>query len=245
VLLAVVAALLMACTGGGGSGISGALTIFASPSLTDAFNAMIRAFTSSYPGVTFQTVFEPDSVLASRAAAGPAPDLIAAEDPATLVAAGATSTPVHFAQGQIVLAVRTGNPAHVSSLADLTRAGVRVALCQAAQPCGRVTEAVLAAAQVTAPETALREPDVRSALRHVTDGTADAALVYRSDAYAAGSQVIVIEVPFSAAALAQFVAVVPEGAHNPRAARTFLDYLASPAVSTALTQNGFRPVDGS
>jgi len=49
-----------------------------------------------------------------------------------------------------------------------------------------VTAAVLTAAGVAPPATALRVPDVRSALTALSDGTVDAALVYRSDARLAG-----------------------------------------------------------
>jgi molybdate transport system substrate-binding protein len=236
-------ALLAGCGAGGPAPPSGQLTIFASPSLTDVMGELVDAFTGTYPAVRIVTVFEPDSALAQRAAAGPMPDLIAAEDPATLLAAGATGTPVRFAQGQLVLAVRAGAPPAAGGLADLARPGLRVAVCDPVEPCGRVASAVLAAAQVDLGGNALLEPDVRSALRHVTDGTADAALVYRSDARVVETTVLTIEVATSATALAQFVAVVPAGAGNPVVARTFLDYLASPDVAGALTRRGFRAPD--
>ena len=222
---------------------SGELTIVASPSLTDAITGMAHAFTTSYPAVRIVTVFEPDSRIAERVAQTPPPDLIAAEDPATLEAAGVTE-PVHFARGQLVLAVPPDNPLIIRDLSDLTRPEVRVALCDPAEPCGAVTEQVLAAAEVTV-ATPRFEPDVRSALRHVTEGTADAALVYRSDAVAAGEEIRTIEVPESSVALADFVAAVPPAAPNGTMARVFLDYLASEPVREALTRDGFRPVEAA
>lgn len=240
-VLACLAALLVACTGGAPTESSGTVTILASTSLTDALTGMAAAYNQTYPGVTFQTTFLPDSQFAQRATEDPAPDIIAAEDPATLAAAGATGTPVHFARGQLVMAVPTGNPASVSQLADLVRDDVRLALCEPEQPCGRLAEEVLAAAQLTVPAGALREADVRTVLSRVTDGTADAALVYRSDARAAGEAVATIETPFASAALADFVAVIADGAPSPHTAQGFLDYLGSPAVRDALIRDGFRP----
>lgn len=236
-------AALAGCSGGGPPIPSGELTIVASPSLTDAITGMAHAFTTGYPAVRIVTVFEPDSRIAERAAQTPPPDLIAAEDPATLESAGVTEF-VHFARGQLVLAVPTDNPLTIRGLADLARPEVRVALCDPAEPCGAVTEQVLAAAEVTVP-TPQFEPDVRSALRHVTEGTADAALVYRSDAVAAGEVVMTIEVPESSVALADFVAAVPPDAPNAAMARVFLDYLASEPVREALTRDGFRPVEAA
>lgn len=232
---------VMGCTGGTGTGTSAALTVLAPPSLTDAVTGMAHAFTTTYPGVRIETVFEPDSRIPERAAQTPAPDLILAEDPATLTAAGVTTQPVHFASGQLVLAVPPGNPAAVLGLADLARPEVQVALCDPQEPCGEIAAEILAAAEVTLPDSALREPDVRSALRHVAEATADAALVYRSDAIAAGEAVMTIEVPQSSVALAQFVAVIPATAPNPSIAQTFLDYLASAPVRDVLVRDGFRP----
>lgn len=234
---------LAGCSGGGRPIPAGELTIVAPPSLTDAITGMAHAFTSTYPAVRIVTVFEPDSRIAERAAQTPPPDLVAAEDPATLQSAGLTEF-VHFARGQLVLAVDPDNPLTIRGLADLARPEVRVALCDPAEPCGAVAEQVLAAAEVTV-ATAQFEPDVRSALRLVTEGSADVALVYRSDAVAAGEEVMTIEVLESSTVLADFVAAVPPDAPNAGVARMFLEYLASSPVSEALTRDGFRPVDAA
>jgi molybdate transport system substrate-binding protein len=232
---------LVGCTGGPAPGPSGVLTVLASPSLTDAISAVANRFTTDNPGVQVQPIFEPDSRIPGRATGSPAPDLIAAEDPATLTAAGVTTELKHVAQGQIVLAVASGNPALITGPADLTRPQLRLAGCDPEEPCGQVTAEVLAAAGVTLPEGALTESDVRSALRRVTDGTADAALVYRSDAVAAGDAVMTIEFPQSGAALADFVATVSTSAPNPGVAQSFLDYLTSDAVRDEFVRAGFRP----
>jgi molybdate transport system substrate-binding protein len=240
---AVMTALLLAlagCSGGPAPGLSGTLTIVASPSLTDAITGMAAAFTGTYPGVRIDTVFAPDSAIA-RGGATPAPDLIAAEDPATVLAGGGSGTPVPFAQGQLVLAVPTEKLGLVRGLEDIARPEVRVALCAASEPCGEVAEAVLAAAGITPGAGALREPDVRSALRRVAEGAADAALVYRSDAIAAGEDVIAIELPTGGAALALFAAAVAAGTPNPSTARAFLDYLTSVPVRSTLVSDGFAP----
>ena len=237
------AAALAGCSGGGGGRPVpwGELTIVAAPSLTDAITGMVHAFTTTYPSIEVTAVFEPDSRIAERAAQSPPPDLVVAEDPATLESAGITEF-VPFARGQIVLVVPPDNPLVVRGLADLARPEVRVARCDPAEPCGAVTDEVLAAAEVTV-ATAQVEPDVRSALRRVTEGDADVALVYRSDAIAAGEKVVTIEVAESSVALAEFVAAVPPDAPNPVEARRFLDYLASAPVRDALTRDGFRPID--
>jgi molybdate transport system substrate-binding protein len=241
-LALLVCAALVGCGSGGRPIPAGQLTIVASPALTDAITGMVHAFTTTYPAVQVVTVFESDSHIAERAAQSPPPDLIVAEDPDTLRQAGISTEPVPVAQGQIVLAVRPNNSLVMRGLADLARPDVRVARCDPAEPCGAVTDRVLAAAEVTLTAAHL-EPDVRSALRRVTEGDADVALVYRSDAIAAGEEIMVIEVTESSIALTEFVAAVPSAAPNPTVARLFLDYLTSSPVRDALTRDGFRPLD--
>jgi molybdate transport system substrate-binding protein len=139
-----------------------------------------------------------------------------------------------------VIAVRADNPAPAINLADLARPGLRVALCAPQQPCGAAAATMLSAAQVSL-SAPIEEPDVRAALAHLADGTADAALVYRFTAEAAGNTVLTVEVPQAAAHPADLVAVVPGSARNAGIAHSFLDYLASPQVRDALVARGFTP----
>jgi molybdate transport system substrate-binding protein len=222
--------------------LSGGLTIFASTSLTEALTSMEQGFETTYPGVRVDIVFGSDSELARRSAQGPAPDLLVLEGPAPLAAAGPTGPPVLFARNQFVLAVAADNPKGIVRLDDLDRPDVRVALCAGTEPCGTVAASVLAAAGVTVPATASQVGDVRSALAEVTAGTADVALVYRSDARLAGDTVATIEFPESRTALAEYQAAVPTAAANPQAAAAFLAYLTAPATTDALVTAGFRPL---
>ncbi len=224
-------------------GMSGTLAILASTSLTEVFGSMARNFSTTYPAVRVEVTFAPDSDIARRIAAGPAPDLVATEGSGPLAALGPSSPPLHFARGQLVLAVPADNPKALRGLSDLSRPDVRLALCVQSEPCGAVADSVLQAASLSVPVGATTTSDVRAALAHVTDGTADAALVYRSDARLAGDAVATLELPESIAAMADFVAVVPASAPNPQAADAFLAYLGSPATLDGLTRAGFRPPD--
>ncbi len=228
-----------ACIGNRPLPLSGTLTVYATPAYAEVVAEAIALLRHSNPSVAVETLFEPDSRLAELATAGPAADVILAEDPATLSAV--TPTPAWLARGQLVLAVRADNPARINGLAALARPEVRVALCAAEEPCGRVAGEVLAAAQVPTPPGALTEPDVRSALAHVVDGTADVALVYRGDALAAGDAVATIEVAASAEAMAELVGAVPANAPNRVVAEAFLALLSSPNAAEIFTRAGFRP----
>jgi molybdate transport system substrate-binding protein len=221
--------------------MGGTLTIYASTSLTEVFTSMANGFSTAYPAVRVNLTFGPDSDLAARAAAGPAPDLIALESHASIAAAGTTAAPVLFARDQIVMAIPADNPKGLRGLADLNRPDVRLALCSESEPCGTVAATALAEAQVPVPATAIRATDVRAAMAQLRDGHVDVALVYRSDARLAGDTVATLEFGQSAAAQAELLAAIPTGAPNPVAANAFLVYLTSPSTLDGLTNAGFRP----
>ena len=69
-----------------------------------------------------------------------------------------------------------------------------VSLCEPQVPCGAVTAELLGAAGVEAAPDSL-ERDVRAVLTRLSLGEADAGVVYRTDAVAAGTGVEVVEVP--------------------------------------------------
>jgi molybdate transport system substrate-binding protein len=222
-------------------GMGATLTIFASTSLTEVFTSMANGFSTANPAVRVNLTFGPDSDLARRSAAGPAPDLIALEGQAPVAAAGPTGTPVLFAHNQLVLAIPADNPKGVRALADLNRSDIRLALCVESEPCGTVATALLTEAQMPVPATAMRVTDVRAAMAQLRDGQVDVALVYRSDARLAGDSVATLEFAQSQAAQADLCAAIPTAAQNPVAARTFLDYLTSPSTLDGLTHAGFGP----
>ena len=100
-------------------------------------------------------------------------------------------------KNQLVIAVPKGNPKGITGLADLTKPGLKVALCAEQVPCGAAAKKALDAAGVKLTPVTL-EQDVKAALSKVKLGEVDAALVYRTDAKAAAADVDGIEFPESA-----------------------------------------------
>jgi molybdate transport system substrate-binding protein len=228
---------------GGGSAVTGRLSVFAAASLTEAFTGIGRAFQAAHPGTTVTFNFAGSSALATQINQGAPADVFASANPAnmtTVTAAGnASGAPVTFARNQLVIAVPVGNPKHITGLADLTRAGVKVALCAPKVPCGAAATQALAAAGVRLRPVTL-EQDVKSALSKVRLGEVDAALVYRTDTRAAASSVDGVEFPESAGAVNAYPIVVLKGSADKAAARAFVAYVLSAAGTRALTAAGFQ-----
>jgi molybdate transport system substrate-binding protein len=135
--------------------------------------------------------------------------------------------------------VPAGNPKGITGLADLTRAGIKVALCAVEVPCGAAAKKALDAAKVSLTPVTLAA-DVKAALSTVELGEADAALVYRTDARGAGGKVSAVEFPESAKAVNDYPIVALAHAPNPAGAKDFVSFIRSDPALRALTQAGFQ-----
>ena len=168
--------------------------------------------------------------------------MFASASPATMKtvtdAGNGDGTPVVFVKNQLVIAVAKGNPKGITGLSDLTKPDLKVALCAEQVPCGAAAKKALDAAKVTLTPVTL-EQDVKAAMSKVTLGEVDAALVYRTDAKAAASDVDGLEFPESASAINDYPIVVVRDAPNKDGAEAFLAYVQSQGEAV-LTAAGFQ-----
>lgn len=219
-----------------GMGATGNLTIIATPPLAAVLTRLVKDFQTANPTFTFTVRAE----LAGGAdlTAG---DVVALDEPAmSSIAAQIAEAPVAFADNQLVIAIPIGNPLRLAGLADLSRPGLRLAVCVAAQPCGAAAALVLAGSQ-PAPKPTILATDASAAIAEVRTGHADAALVYRTDSRAAKDQVDTVEFPQSRRAMAHYQLGTLRQATNPDAAQRLLAFLTSSYASDVLSSAGFQP----
>jgi molybdate transport system substrate-binding protein len=232
-----------ATTSSTASGVTGTVTVFAAASLTGTFTTLGKQFESANPGSTVKFSFAGSSALATQITSGAPADVFAAASPATMKTvtdAGQNSSPSKvFVRNQLVIAVPKGDPKGIKDLPDLVKPGVKVALCADAVPCGAAAKKALAAAGVNLTPVTL-EQDVKSALSKVTLGEVDAALVYRTDALAAGGKVEGLEFPESAKAINDYPIATLKGGKNPDGAKAWVDYVTSSTGLAVLTKAGFQ-----
>ncbi|WP_436798807.1 molybdate ABC transporter substrate-binding protein [Micromonospora profundi] len=230
--------------GGNADGrVTGTVTVFAAASLTESFTRLGADFEAANPGSTVTFNFAGSSALANQVNQGAPADVFASAAPRNMTtvteAGNADGTPVTFARNQLVIAVPAGNPKAVTGLADLTRRGVKVALCADQVPCGAAARSALDAAGVALTPVTL-EQDVRGALAKVKLGEVDAALVYRTDARAASADVTGVEFPESARAVNEYLIVALTDAPNPAGGRAFVAYVRSAPAQAILAEAGFQ-----
>lgn len=173
------------------------LTVFAAASLQQTFEQLGKDLEAQHPGLTVTFSFAGSSDLVAQLTEGAPADVLATADEANMdkavtadLVAGA---PRLFATNSMTIAVPAGNPAGVTSFADLTKEGTTVVVCAPQVPCGAATERVEASTGVTL-TPASEESKVTDVLGKVASGEADAGIVYVTDA-AGSTDVETVQIP--------------------------------------------------
>jgi molybdate transport system substrate-binding protein len=227
--------------GAGASGASsnaagGRPTVLAAASLTKVFPEIVPGAKYTFGGSgALETDIEQGAPADVFAAASP-------KQPATLLAKGLVDKPVEFATNTLVLIVPKGNPAHITSVSDITRSGVKLVICDASVPCGDYARTAFKNLGITSAamkNVVSQTSDVTQTVAEVALGQADAGFVYITDADAAQGKVAVIRLPAQAKPGAKdFIAVVKSAPHA-AAARAFVAAILSPAGQAKLRAAGF------
>ena len=232
-----------AAAGGSSAAAStGTITVFAAASLMGTFTQIGKQFEAAHPGDTVKFSFGGSSTLATQITGGAPADVFASAAPAnmdTVVTAGDASSPKDFAKNTSEVAVPPANPGKVTSVNDLAKSSVKVALCQPKVPCGVVAAEVFKNAGITVKPVTL-QPDVKSVLTQVELGNVDAGMVYVTDVKAAGAKVKGVPIPASDNASTLYpIATISSSAHQAEA-EAFVSYVLSPAGQQVLAAAGFQ-----
>ncbi len=215
------------------------ITVFAAASLTDAFPAIDGSLRYSFGG---------SNALATQIANGAPADVFASANttiPARLYAKGVVEKPVNFTRNALVIVVPKSNPAHIHTVYDLAKRGVKVDVANSAVPVGSYTLQILKKMNLTAKVTAnfvSQETDVRDVLAKVGLGQADAGFVYSTDAKTVPDRVSVIKMPASAQPKIAYAMAVVSRSANKAAAHAFIDKVLSKSGQAALLRYGFLPL---
>jgi molybdate transport system substrate-binding protein len=226
----------------GPASATGAITVFAAASLMGTFTQLGKQFEAAHPGDTVKFSFGPSSGLATEITSGAPADVFASAAPAnmtTVVKAGDASSPQDFAKNTAEVAVPPNNPGQVTSVNDLAKSSVKVALCQPQVPCGVVAAEVFKNAGITVKPVTL-QPDVKSTLTQVELGSVDAGVVYVTDVKAAGAKVHGVPIPAGDNASTLYPIDTINGSADKSVAEAFVAYVMSPAGQQVLTAAGFQ-----
>jgi molybdate transport system substrate-binding protein len=239
VVLAGTVAPLSACGGDDGGGDT-TITVLAASSLTGTFTDLAAQFEKDHPGTAVKLAFDSSATLAQQAAGGAPADVLATADATTMESATSVlaSTPQDFATNVMVLVTPSDNPAGITSFSDLNSGSVKYVVCVDTAPCGKVAAALLEQDKITAKPVSA-EVDVKSVLAKVTEGEADAGIVYTTDSVAAGDQVKTIAIPGTAQQTTTYPIATLDQSKQQALAQDFVDLVLSSQGQQVLHDAGF------
>jgi molybdate transport system substrate-binding protein len=229
-------------SGSNSSSSTGSITVFAAASLMGSFTQLGKQFEAARKGDTVKFSFGPSSGLATEITSGAPADVFASAAPANMdqvVKAGDASNPQDFAKNKAEVAVPPDNPGKVTSVKDLAKSSVKVALCQPQVPCGVVAAQVFKNVGITV-KPVTQQPDVKSVLTQVETGNVDAGMVYVTDVMAAGSKVKGVTIPASDNATTLYPIATISSSKHKSIAQAFVSYVLSPTGQQVLASAGFE-----
>lgn len=211
------------------------LAIFAAASLTGVFPQIDNAPRYQFAG---------SDQLAFQILQGAPADVFAAASPKypeQLYAQGKCSKPAAFATNTVVLIVPRANPAHIDSVYDLQRDGIKLVIGAQGVPIGDYTRKLLANLGLTSvlKNVVSNETDVKLVVATVALGEADAGFVYRTDVLPVGNKVFRIGLPAAAQPTVRYELCIPTTRKHPVLADRFVREVLSKRGRAALKAAGF------
>lgn len=245
-----------------------ALTVFAASSLTEAFREAARDFEERHADVEVVLAFAGSQALRLQIEQGADFDVFASANLGhvkALAEAGLAAAPRVFATSELAVVVPPDNPARIKSFGDLLRAE-RLVLGAEAVPVGAYAREALARAGAESgygtgfgaaalAQVVSHENSARLARTRVELGEADAAIVYRADAVAAGAawaerpgggatgpgaRLLALPVPSSLGVRAEYAIAAAAGRSGDQEdAQAWIGFVLSPQGRAVLAQWGF------
>jgi len=237
------------------------LEVFHADSLGGPMRELKQAFEAKNAGVTINLTSSTSRRLADRILEGGTCDVFAPSSPeiaAELVEKGAAGWSVIFSANEMVVIAAKNNPHNIAKAADLAAPGIRFARVTGENDLGtgRSVEFLTRAAKLEgkpdvvqkildkAPADPAKPNSVPMTVRAVSDGAADAGVVYYSAAIAGQDKVEIIRFPASVnlSEAIQNAATVPGTAKQPKEAVAFVAFILSNEGRKILARTGQPPV---
>jgi molybdate transport system substrate-binding protein len=242
---------MVACGGAGDS--ERELTVFAASSLTESMQEVGEAFMDANPGSRVVLNFAASSALATQINEGAPADVFAAADEAQMsvvTMAGNARAAEIFATNSLVVVTPAGD-SKVREFADLSQPDLRLVLGADDVPVGSYAREALRRA--SEPEAGIsadfservlanlksNEPNVRGVLTRIQLGEADAGIVYRTDALAAGDDVTAVPIPEEYNVTARYPIAVVKDTQEGDLAAAFVEFVLSAEGQGILERHGF------
>ena len=219
--------------------LSGSILVSAAASLNSSFTQISKAFMEQHPKAKITLNFGSSGQIATQIEQGAPADIAAFADTAPMYAleeAQLVLAPSKvFARNSLAIVTKANNPRNIKSLADLATVGT-ISLCVQTAPCGKFAEQSLTTAGVSIAESNItRGADAQATLRAVTEGDAEAGIVYATDARPDAS--VAIEQRYNINN--EYPIAVTRSSSQRVLAAAFMEFVLSAAGQSVLSRDGF------
>ena len=238
------------------------LIVFAAASLTETLNAIAETYSAEHPGVTFQFNFDSSGTLKTQIQEGAECDLFISAGQKQMNQLDSTasaevnteglgfvdpSTRVDLLENKVVLCVPEGSDKGIDSfdaLAEHLKAeDILFCMGNSDVPVGQYTQKILAyydldEAALAAAGVITYGSNVKEVTTQVSEASVDAGVVYCTDAFSAGLNVV-DEATVEMCGQVIYPAAVLKAAPNADAAKEFLAYLQTSAAGDVFESVGF------
>jgi molybdate transport system substrate-binding protein len=219
--------------------LSGSILVSAAASLNSSFTQISKAFMEQHPKAKVTLNFGSSGQIATQIEQGAPADIAAFADTAPMLAleeAKLVLAPSKiFARNSLAIVTKPNNPQNIRSLADLATVGT-ISLCVQTAPCGKFAEQSLNAAGVSIAETNVtRGADAQATMRAVTEGDAEAGIVYATDARNGTSVAIKQRYNINN----EYPIAVTKSSSQRLLAAAFVEYVLSAPGQSVLSRAGF------
>ncbi len=224
------------------------ILVSAAASLQDALNEIIPLYEKSHPSIRVTLNAAGSGTLETQIEQGAPTDVFIAAapqfmDPLELKGLLRSGSRINLLENRIVLVVPKGT-SKIANFRDLTRTDVRIVAMgdPASVPAGMYAQKILEALGIydSVRHKAVLGADVRQVLGYVESGSADAGIVYATDAVASDRVSVVAEAPADSTPPIVYPAAVIRDSAHPDSAQDFLQFLRSDDARTVFRRLGFR-----
>lgn len=241
------------------------LIVFAAASMTETLTEIAELYKNVAPNVTLVFNFDSSGTLKTQIQEGADVDVFISAAPKQMnqldSSKDAEANPdgldfvlqgsrINLLENKVALAVPSGNPKGVNSYDDLA-AGLKdgtifLAMGNSDVPVGQYTKKILDYYQLSEDDLAAKGcvtygSNVKEVTTQVSEATVDCGIIYATDAFSAGLQVVDTA---TAEMCGQVIypAAVMNVSKNPEAAQAFLDYLTGAEATAVFESVGFSAI---
>lgn len=242
------------------------LIVFAAASMTETLTKLGDSYMAKNPGISLVFNFDSSGTLKTQIQEGADADVFisAGQKQMNQLDISATAdvntegldfvlpdTRFDILENKVALAVPEGNPANINSYEDMVsglKAGkIMLAMGDADVPVGQYTQKILSYFELNeedlaAAGTVTYGSNVKEVTTQVSEATVDCGIIYQTDAFSAGLNIVDTATPEMCGQVI-YPAAVMNVSKNPDAAKAFLEFLTTDEANGAFAEVGFTPLD--